>query len=199
MACDNTIGYVVYGIIHMEKSALRKIMIPTLLSYNKKEEESIAICSTLLSLSIYKEAETILAFSPLKSEPDISPLFNDPRFLFPFITGEGEMEFGKGKMEKNKLGFFEPKVKERIEYEKAVILVSLLAVDKSLYRLGRGKGFYDRYIKRNKEKLFSIALAFSPSFINSLEVDEWDERMDALIVNGEIEYPQAVSSSGDRI
>ena len=35
-------------------------MIPTLLSYNKKEEESRAICSTLLSLSIYKAAETIL-------------------------------------------------------------------------------------------------------------------------------------------
>ena len=183
----------------MEKSALRKIMIPTLLSYNKKEEESRAICSTLLSLSIYKEAETILAFSPLKSEPDISPLFNDPRFLFPFITGEGEMEFGKGELVTNSMGFMEPKDKKAIEYNKAIILVPLIAIDSRFYRLGRGKGFYDRYIKRNKEKLFSIALAFSPSFINSLEVDEWDERMDALIVNGEIEYPQAVSSSGDWI
>ena len=183
----------------MEKGVLRKEMIRSLRSFDKKEEESKAICETLLSLPLYRDADTILAFCPLSTEPDISPLFNDDRVLFPFITGEGEMEFGKGKMEKNKLGFFEPKVKERIEYEKAVILVPLLAVDKSLYRLGRGKGFYDRYIKRNKEKLFSIALAFSPSFTNSLEVDEWDERMDALIVNGEIEYPQAVSSSGERI
>ena len=102
-------------------------------------------------------------------------------------------------MVRNKLGFYEPKSKEKVGYKKAIILVPLLAIDKSLYRLGRGKGFYDNYIKRNRERLFSIALAFSPSFVEKIEIDEWDERMDALIVNGEIKYPQAVSSSGDWI
>lgn len=109
------------------------------------------------------------------------------------------MEFGKGEMVRNKLGFLEPRIKEKVKYNKAIILVPLLAIDKSLYRLGRGKGFYDNYIKRNRERLFSIALAFSPSFIKKIEIDKWDERMDALIVNGEIKYPQAVSSSGDWI
>lgn len=183
----------------MEKSALRKIMIPTLLSYNKKEEESRAICSTLLSLSIYKEAETILAFSPLKSEPDISPLFNDPRFLFPFITGEGEMEFGKGELITNSMGFKEPKDKKAIEYNKAIILVPLIAIDSRFYRLGRGKGFYDRYIKRNGEKLFSIALAYSPSLVERIQSDPWDERMDALIVGGAIKTPLSISETGDWI
>ena len=183
----------------MEKSILRKEMINTLRSFDRKKEESKAICETLLSFPLYKEAETILAFSPLSTEPDISPLLNDDRVLFPFITGEGEMEFGKGEMVRNKLGFYEPKVKEKVEYNKAIILVPLLAIDNSLYRLGRGKGFYDNYIKRNRERLFSIALAFSPSFVEKIEIDEWDERMDALIVNGEIEYPQGVSSSGDWI
>ena len=183
----------------MEKSILRKEMINALRSFDRKKEESKAICETLLSFPLYKEAETILAFSPLSTEPDISPLLNDDRVLFPFITGEGEMEFGKGKMIKNKLGFYEPKSKEKVGYKKAIILVPLLAIDKSLYRLGRGKGFYDRYIKRNKEKLFSIALAFSPSFIERIEINEWDEKMDALIVGGELKYPQAVSSSGDWI
>ena len=40
---------------------------------------------------------------------------------------------------------------------------------------------------------------FSPSFVEKIEIDEWDERMNVLIVNGEIEYPQGVSSSGDWI
>ena len=183
----------------MEKSVLRKEMINTLRSFDRKEEESKAICRALLSLPSYKEAETILAFSPLSTEPDISPLLSDDRVLFPFITGEGEMEFGKGEMVRNKLGFLEPRIKEKVKYNKAIILVPLLAIDKSLYRLGRGKGFYDNYIKRNRERLFSIALAFSPSFVEKIEIDEWDERMDALIVGGELKYPQAVSSSGDWI
>lgn len=168
-------------------------MVHTLRFFEKKEEESRAICNTLIYLPIYREAETILAFSPLPTEPDISSILNDERVLFPFISDKGNMEFGKGKMEKNTMGFFEPVEKKRINYRKAVILVPLLAIDKSFYRLGRGKGFYDNYIKRNKDKLFSIALAFSPSFIDKLENDIWDERMDAIIVGGEYKYPQPLS------
>ena len=39
-----------------------------------------------------------------------------------------------------------------------------------------------KYIKRNGEKLFSIAMAYSPSLVERIESDPWDERMDALIV-----------------
>ncbi|MCI7606603.1 MAG: 5-formyltetrahydrofolate cyclo-ligase [Spirochaetales bacterium] len=183
----------------MEKSALRKEILHSLISFEKKEEESRAICEVLTSLSIYKEAGTILSFVPLSTEPDISPLLSDERMLFPFITDNGEMEFGRGEMVRNKLGFYEPKDREAIEYDKAIILVPLVAIDTSFYRLGRGKGFYDRYIKRNRERLFSIALSYSPSFIDKIEKDEWDERMDAVIVNGEIKYPQTALGTGDRI
>ena len=106
----------------MEKSILRKEMINTLRSFDRKKEESKAICRALLSFPLYKEAESILAFSPLSTEPDISPLLNDDRVLFPFITGEGEMEFGKGEMVRNKLGFLEPRIKEKVKYNKAIIL-----------------------------------------------------------------------------
>ena len=151
----------------MEKSLLRKEMIRTLLSYEKKEEESKAIVSTLLSLPVYKEAETILAFSPLSTEPDISPILKDERILFPFITEKGEMKFNK-----------------------ALSLGPLVAINSSLYRMGRGKGFYDKYISFHRERLYSIALAFTPSLTNNLKRDVWDEKMDALIIGGEIKYPQ---------
>lgn len=138
----------------MEKSALRAKMLHELKTFPDKERESRAICDSLQSLSIYREAETILAFSPLSTEPDISPLFSDERILFPFITGNGEMEYGRGKLVKNKLGFLEPKDKIAIEYHRAIILVPLLALDKHLYRLGRGKGFYDNYLKKNGKSFF---------------------------------------------
>ena len=174
----------------MEKSLLRKIILSTLSSFGGKEEESERILSILLSLPAYKEADTILAFSPLSTEPDISPILNDKRVLLPFITGEGEMEFGRGKLEKNKLGFFEPKEKKAVGYNKAIILVPLVALDGTLTRLGRGKGFYDRYLERNKDRLFSIALAYSPSLVPSLPHNKWDQRVDMAIVgNGEIISP----------
>ena len=183
----------------MDKASLRRRLLFSLSSFEGKEKESEIIRETLLSLPLYRSAETILAFAPLSSEPDISPLLSDPRILLPFITGEGTMEFGKGKMKRNSLGFLEPEDRRREEYKEAIMLTPLLGADRLCHRIGRGKGFYDRYIKRNRERLFSIALSYSPSFINKIEKDEWDERMDAVIVNGEIKYPQTALGTGDRI
>ena len=74
-------------------------------------------------------------------------------------------------------------VKNRIEvrYEKAVILVPLLAYDRENCRLGRGGGYYDRYIHKNREKLFSVGIAYSVSRAEALPHDSWDERLDLII------------------
>ena len=109
------------------------------------------------------------------------------------------MEFGKGELITNSMGFMEPKDKKAIEYNKAIILVPLIAIDSRFYRLGRGKGFYDKYIKRNRDRLFTIALAFSPSHVEEIDSDPWDERMDALIVEGAIKTPLSISETGNWI
>ena len=54
-------------------------------------------------------------------------------------------------------------------------------------------------MKRNGEKLFSIALAFSPSYVEEIESDPWDERMDVLIVGRAIKTPLSISETGDWI
>ena len=55
-----------------------------------------------------------------------------------------------------------------------------------------------RFFWKN-EKLLPTDVENIIENVEKIEIDEWDERVDALIVNGEIKYPQAVSSSGDWI
>lgn len=165
----------------MEKSALRKEVLKRIRNFSGKEEASRRIVEELLSRDDYRNAEAILAFCPLKSEPDISPLLEDERVLLPFIE-DGEMKFGRGDVEKSGLGVKLVRNGKEIEYGKALIIVPLVAFDSAGHRLGRGGGYYDRYLFSHKKKLHSIAVAFSCSLVDSVPTDEWDEMPDEIIV-----------------
>lgn len=155
-------------------------MLSRIREYGRKREASEKIVSALLERDDYKMAETILAFSPLSSEPDISPLLSDRRILLPYIE-DGEMKFSRGVAEKSTLGV--KLVRNGIEedYRKAIILTPLLAYDGSFYRLGRGGGYYDRYLRKNRERLYAIGLAFNVSYIESVPHNDYDEKLDEII------------------
>lgn len=164
----------------MEKSALRKEVLKRIREYERKKEASIAIVDEIRGRDDYKNAETILLFCPLKSEVDITPLLDDERVLLPFIEN-GEMKFGKGETERSPLGVFLVKDGKEIEYEHALIIMPLVAFDNDGNRLGRGGGYYDRYLRKHREKLKSIAVGFSCSLVPSVPIDEWDEKIDVII------------------
>lgn len=164
----------------MEKDTLRKLMISRIRRYENKEESSRLIVSALRDRYVYRDAETILAFSPLLSEPDISPILDDERVLLPYIEN-GEMKFSKGRAERSYLGVKLVRNGKEEEYSNAVILVPLLAYDDKLYRLGRGGGYYDRYIRKNRERIYSIGLAFRVSYVDYVPHSKYDERLDEII------------------
>ncbi len=164
----------------MEKNELRKIYLKKIKDYDDKKKASEMIVLSLLETKEYRDAETILAFYPLPSEPDITPLLSDRRILLPFFDGD-DMKFGRGELEKSEKKVMTVKNRVEVEYEKAVILVPLLAYDTDNYRLGRGGGYYDRYIRKNRARLFSIGIGYSVSRTDALPHDSWDERLCAII------------------
>ena len=90
----------------MDKNELRASVLSVLKGYGRRREESEEIVRIVVSHPKWKEATTILAFSPLSTEPDISPLLSDKRILLPYITEDGSMEFGKGEMRKSRCDSF---------------------------------------------------------------------------------------------
>ncbi len=164
----------------MEKSALRKEVLRRIREYGRKKEASEEIVYEIRKREDYKNAETILLFCPLRSEVDITPLLDDKRVLLPFIEN-GEMKFGRGETEKSSLGVFLVRDGKEAEYKNALIIMPLVAFDGAGNRLGRGGGYYDRYLRKHRGKLRSIAVGFSCSLVPSVPADEWDEKPDEII------------------
>lgn len=165
--------------IPAKKKLIRKEKLQQLKEFYGKREDNY-IVNTLLSRSDYKSAKIILAFVPMKTEPDITPLLADERVAIPFIE-DGRMYFSKDKkLQRGKLGFLEP-MHEKIEIGKAIVLVPLLAFDSRKHRLGRGGGYYDCFIRENKDKLYTIGVAYSISKVDELPIEPFDEILDEII------------------
>ena len=67
--------------------------------------------------------------------------------------------------------------------EPAVLIVPLLAFDARGFRLGYGGGFYDRTLEglRAKRPTLAVGLAFSAQEMDSVPIDETDQRLDAIV------------------
>lgn len=164
----------------MDKHSLRKEMRNRIKAFPDKKEESGMLCELIAKNGHFRDASVVLAFSPMPDEPDITPLF-DERFLFPYAEGD-RMKFGRPPLEMCPMGFREPVDKTEIPFDDAVILVPGRAFTQDGERLGRGGGFYDRYLKENKKKLHSIGICFSVQLVGSIPVDPCDVPVDEVLI-----------------
>tara|TARA_Y100000996_G_C22335201_1_gene566195 strand:+ start:204 stop:752 length:549 start_codon:yes stop_codon:yes gene_type:complete len=82
----------------------------------------------------------------------------------------------------NKFGIPEPVIKKK-EHVPDIILLPLLAYDKDRNRLGYGKGYYDRFLKKyeRKKKIITVGLAFSFQKYNKLPTSSFDMSLDYII------------------
>ena len=82
----------------------------------------------------------------------------------------------------NNFGILEPaKTKAEIP---DVILVPILAYDKNKFRLGYGKGFYDRYLNKylkKYKKILTVGVAFSFQKHHKLPINQNDVKLDYII------------------
>ncbi len=130
------------------------------------------------------------AFMPLLNEPNLvasyQGLASQIDFVFPRVYGD-EIQFflssPDSSFERNSFGILEPRLdsSQRIlASEITGVLVPGLAFDQRGSRLGRGRGFYDRFLKKcTAEK---IGICFRLQFLNeALNTQSHDQKMDRLI------------------
>lgn len=70
------------------------------------------------------------------------------------------------------------------EYQIDAVVVPVVSVDRSGYRLGYGKGFYDRFfahLSRRGMRPCRIGFGFSMQLHASLPRDPWDEPLDLFV------------------
>lgn len=123
-----------------------------------KQKYSELLCNGIEALKEYKDADVILLYFPTRSEPDISPLADIARrdgkkVAFPIsVTKDCTLDFrlvsSLDELETGAYGIREPRADaERATLsERTLCIVPALAVDADGYRLGYGKGYYDRFL-----------------------------------------------------
>ena len=82
----------------------------------------------------------------------------------------------------NKFGVLEP-IKTKV-YVPDVIIVPALSFDKEKYRLGYGKGFYDRYLNKYLkifDNILTVGVAFSFQKHHKLPIDKNDIKLDYIL------------------
>ena len=165
----------------MDKKQLRKTIKSRISGLESKADEARMIMERIKELPEYREARTVLAFIPLPDEPDIMPLLaDDPRVLFPYIE-DGLMHFSASdEFHMSSYGAMEAGHAEA-DYDSALMLVPLLGYSRHLQRLGRGGGFYDRYIAANRERIITAGIAFSISLLEDFEGEDHDAVLDMVI------------------
>jgi 5-formyltetrahydrofolate cyclo-ligase len=65
-----------------------------------------------------------------------------------------------------------------------VVLMPLLAFDERGYRIGYGKGFYDRFLQRLSQQGVTpcrFGLAFLQQKVDTVPADSWDEPLDGVV------------------
>ena len=111
---------------------------------------------------------------------------NQQKTLIPIIEKNNSMHFYPWKKNEillvNKFGLLEPTKSNFLIPD--LMLIPIVAFDKDKYRLGYGKGFYDRYLNKYLKKfknILTIGVAFSFQKHHKLPKDKNDVKLDYIL------------------
>lgn len=190
----------------MSKVELRKLIKRKIqqLDENLKTDKSRIISKQLASLLLDHNYihGNVGGFYPLDDEVNWlieNPIPTETCLSFPLMTSENQMVFKVSKVDdleiKKAFGrvFREPTLDSN-EVNPEIILVPGLAFDRQGNRLGRGKGFYDKFLEDDLEvssgtdrvNRIKIGICFHEQLVDEVPVDSTDIPVDFIITDKEI-------------
>lgn len=179
------------------KSLLRKRILALRRSQSPRaiERKSDEIKRKLLGISQFSEAGTVLFYVALADEVQTERSIEESLKLgkivaVPLIDCRNnqllisELKDPERELEPGTLGIFQPKKNFyrplKIE-ELELVIVPGVAFDRRGNRLGFGKGFYDRFLKKAPDRTKSVALAFELQMVDDIPTQLHDAPVDYII------------------
>ena len=157
-------------------------------SQQQLEELSLPIIARLKSR--LTNAQTIMAYYSLPDEVNTHGLIDDlvaegKTVLLPKVTGPDTMELrrytGRDDLQEGAYHILEPMGELFTDFSSIdLILVPGLAFDAAGHRLGRGRGYYDRFLHRKKHP-YCVGICFDFQKVAEVPVDEYDIPVDEVV------------------
>ena len=158
---------------------------------DKKAIYDKEISHKIIQSDYFKKANQVLIFAAVGDEFDTRFIIEKcrmeyKRVFYPLcVDNQGDMKFLKvdsvGDLQVGMYNIPEPKknCKEYKPQENDLIIVPCLSVDDNGYRIGYGKGYYDRFLKDFKG--ISICPCYSELLTDQLPTDKYDIKINVLI------------------
>ncbi len=162
-----------------------------------RRKKSRKIKKKLFSLKEFKKAPTILFYYSKGSEVETKEMMEETlrkgkRVLLPKVREReiylGEIKDLKKDVEKGSFGILEPKETYRKTTPKGIDMVILpgIVFDLKGERIGYGKGYYDRFLKKFPRTIPLIGLAYDFQVINNISGKKHDRRVSKIITETQI-------------
>ena len=160
-------------------------------NYPKRKKFNFGLILKIIKKHFFNKIIVIGAYYPSNYEVDILNFLSEVskkgfKIAMPVINSSSSMHFRtwifKQPLYVSNFGILEPKnVNQKIIPD--VIMVPLVAFDRHLNRIGYGKGYYDRSlkkIKKIKKKMITIGIAYSFQKYSKIPVQKHDFKLDYI-------------------
>jgi 5-formyltetrahydrofolate cyclo-ligase len=165
------------------------------ISPEELHQRSIRACNLLTGTPEYERAEIVMVFLSLPTEIDTTSLVlhtwrNLKRVLAPKVSWEQrrmlpiEIRSLSDDVSESPLGIREPA--QGVPFPVAhidLVVVPGLGFDFHGNRIGRGRGFYDRFLAHRDWRGVACGLAFEEQVADQVPIDDRDMRVDMLVTD----------------
>lgn len=174
------------------KKDLRKILKKQRRSISDKSTSDQRIRNYLMESDIFKNADAILFYAALDDEINIDEcidfaLSKGKKAALPVcLDDNGNMKFyyidSLNDIQTGYFGVREPDTdicREVTDFNNTICIVPGIVYDKNGYRLGYGKGYYDRFLENYS--FISVGLCYNELIIDALPIGEYDVPVNYII------------------
>ena len=159
------------------------------LGKEEREEMSMVLRERIVQKDAFRQAKVVMLYYPILNEPDLRPLMDeymkDKIILLPVAhrkTIEMRQYKGREEMHRGHFGIPEP-TGAAFTGSPDLIIVPGIAFDKDGNRLGRGGGYYDRFLK-HFHKATKYAVAYDFQIVEKVPMATFDARIDGILTVG---------------
>jgi 5-formyltetrahydrofolate cyclo-ligase len=195
--------------LHTPKAQIRTAMRGLLarMTDDERRTASAAACARLAALEPFSHAAIVMMYLPLPREVDVTPAV-----LRCFRRGQTvcvpKVDWNRKEMEPVEITSLDDAMLDIDEHGVRspregrpiqpglidVVIVPGLAYDPHGHRLGRGQGYYDRFLARMRPNATSIGLAFDLQMTDSVPTDRLDRAVDIVVTDRRVTWASGKTS-----
>ena len=157
----------------------------------ERSDRDARICAAVTSLASYRFAKTVLMYAPTAGEIDVSPIALHAisvgkRIAYPLCNvDEHTMVFkpvsSPDQLVQGSYSIPEPSdsAETLTDLSESICLVPGLVFDREGYRVGYGKGYYDRFLSTYKQT--KLGIVYSDFILDAVPRGRYDRHVDILV------------------